>query len=395
MTTIGTFSATPILLNADSNKIYVGQNGTGGGYFNGTIDEIMIFNRELSDYEIDKLYSVGSDWAGGWGAPDYDADFTNLGGVNHSYRFFVANQFGNFNESTNRTINATLVVSDTTAPIVNLINPINVSNYSAVPINFNISTSENASAIFTLTNGLTNYTMTSINSTYHGATNGTIADGRYFVKFFANDSNSNYNNTVSSAFLIDSVVPLVFYGTSTETDASTVTRDNIFVNSSASDGTARVKNITIRLYNATALVNTSESDLSSFSMNFTGLSNGLYYFNSTSCDYSFNCNNTETRTTSVDTDTTIPIVNLINPQNGSNLNSLPVNFNITSNENASARFTLTNGLTNYTMTSINTTYHGAINNSIADGEYLIKFFVNDSSDNYNNTVSSAFLIDTI
>lgn len=70
-------------------------------------------------------------------------------------------------------------------------------------------------------------------------------------------------------------------------------RDNIIINVTAED--AILANITIKLYNSTTLLNSTTSATSPYFMNFTGLSDGLYFFNATTCDTINHCNNTETR----------------------------------------------------------------------------------------------------
>ncbi|MCU0642547.1 MAG: hypothetical protein MUF61_03160, partial [archaeon] len=67
----------------------------------------------------------------------------------------------------------------------------------------------------------------------------------------------------------------------------------IAVNVTANDSALATVNIS--LYNSTGLVNNTGAISSPLFVNFTGLRNGIYYFNATACDYSGNCNYTETR----------------------------------------------------------------------------------------------------
>ena len=371
-------SGTPVyygyITESSISSLQIGRGDNGN--FNGSIDEVMIFNRSLNLAEVAALYNATNN--------KYANNFTGLADGAHTFTSYTVDEAGNRNQTETRTVTV-----DATVPIVGLINPVNASNYSTVPINFNITTSENASAIFTLTDGLTNYTMTSINETYHGATNGTIADGRYLVKFFVNDTSGNYNNTLSSVFLIDRVVPLVFYGTNTETNGSIVARNNIFVNATASDGTAGVKNITLRLYNASALINTSESDLPSFSMNFTGLSDGLYYFNSTSCDYSNNCNNTATRSVSIDTTTPLAFYGTSTDSDGTAVTRDNIFVNVTGSDTNLANITirlynatalLYTNVSNLSSYSVNYT-------GLSTGAYYFNATVIDLVGNVNNTAT--------
>ena len=55
----GTYaSSTPLLYDSNHN-IFVGQFGGGGDYFNGSIDDVRIYNRALSADEISDLYAYG------------------------------------------------------------------------------------------------------------------------------------------------------------------------------------------------------------------------------------------------------------------------------------------------------------------------------------------------
>jgi hypothetical protein len=51
-TAIGTMSGTP-------NRITIGRRGDSNGYFNGKIDDVRLYDRVLSQSEIEKIYSAG------------------------------------------------------------------------------------------------------------------------------------------------------------------------------------------------------------------------------------------------------------------------------------------------------------------------------------------------
>lgn len=94
-------------------------------------------------------------------------------------------------------------------------------------------------------------------------------------------------------------------------------------------------------------------------------------------------------------DTTSPMVTVNTPLANQFINTSSVSFNITLNENGTARYTLNNGITNITMSSIDNQNFNATNTSIADGSYNVQFYTNDSAGNKNSTVTRAFTIDTI
>ena len=91
-----------------------------------------------------------------------------------------------------------------------------------------------------------------------------------------------------------------------------------------------MKNITIRLYNSTSLVNSTTSTTSPLFVNFTNLAIGQFFFNATAFDNAGNKNNTETRNVTVNYDATPPFVSIIYPQNTTyNVNVSTLNFTAT------------------------------------------------------------------
>jgi surface protein len=93
----------------------------------------------------------------------------------------------------------------------------------------------------------------------------------------------------------DIIPPNISFGTGTDAAKSTLTRNYILVNITATDN-VQLSNITIYLYNSSLdLVNQTTSNTSPYFVNFSGLSNQRYYFNATACDNNSNCNSTSTR----------------------------------------------------------------------------------------------------
>ena len=91
-------------------------------------------------------------------------------------------------------------------------------------------------------------------------------------------------------------------------------------------------------------------------------------------------------------DTTSPTVTIVSPTN-TTYSTRTVHFNITTNENSSAgRFTLNNGANNFSMTRFNDTYFNYTNGSVNDGQYVVRFFVNDTSNNLNSTTNITFSV---
>ena len=93
--------------------------------------------------------------------------------------------------------------------------------------------------------------------------------------------------------------------------------------------------IMIRLFNSSRIqINSSNSSTSPVFINFTGLSDGVYYFNATVNDTYGNSNNTATRTITLDT--TYPSLTINSPVLYANLSSRTITINLTANDSLSA-----------------------------------------------------------
>src|SRR3989344_846969 len=94
-------------------------------------------------------------------------------------------------------------------------------------------------------------------------------------------------------------------------------------------------------------------------------------------------------------DSTTPVVTINQPINKT-LNSLPVLFNVTINENSTtAQLSLNGGANNITMQNNANRDFNSTNTSLADGSYTVNYYVNDTTNNFNNTAKRSFTLDTI
>ena len=293
-------SATPV--SDASNILYIGSDIYSGRTINGTLDELRIYNRVLSQDEIVELYMLNLQKYNQtqWYLYVNQSKNVTAGLDNATYTYFASakDADGNENMTETRTIIIGGAAADTIYPTF--------SNYW----------DNNASLIISGT-GLFNVTVLN--------TNGTVL--------------LEINNTNMTA-----------------------------------------TNITANVYNA--------------SYEFTENGTYSYKWHSWGNGTSKNYNVSDTRSYSVNSDTTAPLITIISPLN-TTYSISSINFNISANENLSfCSVTLNNWVTNYTMT-INATGTGAnyTNTSIGDGSYTSKFWCNDSSGNINNTEQVTFAID--
>ena len=118
---------------------------------NGSIDEVLIFNRTLARAEISALYNAS--------ANKYYNNFTNLAQGNYNFAAYAVDTAANRKDTGQRT-----VTIDSTAPVSNLIAPANNSMVTTASQSFNAAFSDN-NALSNATFYLWNSTLTLINTT--------------------------------------------------------------------------------------------------------------------------------------------------------------------------------------------------------------------------------------
>ncbi len=89
-----------------------------------------------------------------------------------------------------------------------------------------------------------------------------------------------------------------------------------------------------------------------------------------------------------------PQVTISFPSSGEYYNTLPLNFNVSLNENGSVRYSLDSGAHNVSMNSIDGLTFNATNSSIAEGNYVFRVYANDTAGNVNYNSSVNFGVDT-
>ncbi len=111
--------------------------------------------------------------------------------------------------------------------------------------------------------------------------------------FFAAQSKTISLHQINISWLSDTEIPLISYGIGTEEDKASTGRSNIYVNVSFTE--SNFKNITFLLRDSTAIINETTFTEPTFTINWTALPLGTYYYNVSIYDSSNNFNSTETR----------------------------------------------------------------------------------------------------
>ena len=203
------------------------------------------------------------------------------------------------------TINAT--VADATAPTIAVITPSpgnnSFMNSTTAVVNASVVDAQSNISVCTLNFDGSNSTMTKNGaglSVTCNSTQSSLSQGPHNFTVFANDTINNMGQNGTWFFTVDTIFPQVQFVAPTETPGIVLNRTNVLVNVTATD--LNLTNITIYVYNSTSLINSTTTLASPNFVNFTNLTNGLYYFNATALDLAGNLNSTETRNVTINAD---------------------------------------------------------------------------------------------
>jgi hypothetical protein len=226
----------------------------------------------------------------------------------------------------------------------------------------------------------------------------TAVDGVYNITIDTFDNSSNGispANSTNISVVFDSTIPRVIY-TSPAIGANLTSR-NIRINVSTNDSYLNKTIISLAYRNLTVITSsTNNTNYNSNAMNIsivlTLTDDGNYTINTTAFD---NAGNANTSYRNITVDSLGPAITIITPANYTNLTS--VIFNITAidatlNVTDSCWMTLNDGALNFTMTK-NSNSFNYTNASIAEGNYLARYYCNDTFNNLNNSEVFNFTVD--
>jgi len=216
-----------------------------------------------------------------------------------------------------------------------------------------------------------------------------LSDGTFYLNATANDTAGNINSTATRIYLIDTTIPLISYVEGTEDDGVYKARNWINVNVTASD--ANEANITFSLYNSSSdSINDSAETAGTRQINFTGLSDGVYYYNVTIEDELSNRNSTATR--NITLDNANPSITIATPSNNTYTDDagLDVNYTVSDANLDSCWYSNDSMSTNTTLTSCTNITAVTWN----EGQHNVTVWTNDSAGNLNSS-SVTFAVDTI
>jgi len=367
--------------------------------YNGSLDEILIFNRSLSSAEIGALYNASVN--------QYQNNFTSLSEGAHTFRAYAVDGEGNRNQTELRTVNV-----DITVPSVFDLVPTAGTNFNVtdvIEIGANVTDNIAVGTVLanvTLPNGtVEQLTLSNTGDFYNNSFTIPTLIGQYNITFIANDTSGNVNSTQTSFFVgVDVTAPSVFNLIPTSGTSFNVS-DTIEIGADVTDNVAVgtvLANIT--LPNGTiqqlSLGNSiGDKYNNSFTIPFlTGQYNITFIAN----DTSGNINSTET-TFFVGFDVVAPSVFDLVPVANSNFNVsdvIEIGANVTDNVAVGtvlANVTLPNGtVEQLTLSNTGDFYNNSFTIPALLGQYNVTFIANDTSGNVNSTETTFFVgVDTI
>ncbi|MCK4650461.1 hypothetical protein KAT36_04495 [Candidatus Pacearchaeota archaeon] len=183
----------------------------------------------------------------------------------------------------------------------------------------------------------------------------------------------------------------------TESDNSNLSQSNIAINITATDNGV-IDTIIARLFNSTKdQINSSTSATSPLFINFTGLDDGVYYFNATVNDTYGNSNSTSTRTITLDSSN--PVITLIEPADSTSSTTSAYNFtfNVTDDQTISNCSLILNGSIINTLTSVNNSggTNGMYNSSLSVATHTWSINCTDFAGNVGNSSTRTLIVSAV
>ncbi|MBI2133753.1 hypothetical protein HYU11_03670 [Candidatus Woesearchaeota archaeon] len=383
----------------------IGGNRGYGEYFNGSIDEVRIWNRSMSWTEINASYksSIGKYN----GTTSYYANFTDLREGNYTYFIWANDTVGNQQSTPLRTTSV-----DLTIPAIGFVEPTHsdnttiglARNYTFINVTVNEAKVHSVVLNWNGTNQTLASNGTSAFGNFYSINMSDLAEGNYTYFIYSNDTAANENSTPIRTLIVDYTVPGLTFVPPSDSDNTTATkkRNYTFINVTISESNIHTVIVNWNGTNQTLASNGSSTAGPFYSINMSDLGGGNYTYFVWANDTAGNQNSTANRVLIVD------LIGIRITQNS------PVPDPYTDRVNLSVNFTITNSLgyaTNCTL-DINTSGEIMIANASAfniisgtrlnlttsnlntEGSYKYRINCSDRNDNNQTTDNRTFNLDT-
>lgn len=439
----GVYSANSPVLNSTCDwTIYkVGSNRAGGSYFNGHIDEVMIFdNKSLTPAEISAIYNnqsarfvdygyqnltafnitagnnkinvtissfenlLGSNvsvrfaqWSAGW--QNYTAWENVTAGKNQTFSIQLDTNYvmpeirlvkGDYNFYTPILDGSFTAYSERKLPNISYVTPTYLNGTETKLTEFYINVTANADILDTIS--IFFYNSTKEVERLHCSSSpcelfvSGLGTEDYFFNATVNDTGGINNSLTTREVRVDTKAPSVKLTLPINNTYSTTSWVNFECNSSDD---RELKNVSLYIWNTDNGMNqTNTTDITGTSNSSTfnqTLSDDSYYWNCIVSD-DFNYSNLNATNYTLTVDSKPPVFNVLSPTN-TTYKTIIVNFNISITEinPETCILSLDDFTTNTTMTAINSTYYGYRNVTMDYGVHTASYWCNDTAGNSNHT----------
>jgi len=363
-------------LPTNEDNVWIGRHydhSNSSNYFNGTMDDVRIYNESLSAEQIYQSYIEGLN---GLNTSTIVSHETILG--DNWTCEVTPNDLTGDGDSKNST-SLEIIPLDTTFPLITIVSPLN-QTYDVLTVDFNISLNENGDWCGYSLNGSANISMTKLNDTYFNFTKTELADGKSY--------NINMNASLGYVhFSIDTTSPMItIVSPLNQTYLSSTVDFNVSLNE---DGDWCG-------YSLNGTANVSMTKLNDTYFNFTKANLADESYNITfSCNDTSGNMNASSGYTYFSIDANSPVISVVSPTNGTTYSSSIVSFNVSLNEKGDWCGYSLNGTANVSMTKFNNTYFNFTKTGLGDGDHNITFSCNDTTGNMNASSGYVyFSIDT-
>jgi hypothetical protein len=229
----------------------------------------------------------------------------NLTGLAEGLYYFNAtacDQLGNCNQTETRNVSV-----DLKYPSVNFTPPTENSSlilnrsYIMINVSANDTFFRNITIYIYNITGLYSSSTSTVQVLFWNATS--IPDGIYYFNASASDNSGKVNWTATRNVTIDTAKPSIGFNSPTDVSGSIVGRNYTFMNVTAND--THLANITISLFNSSGAKVRNDTAAAtsvnfSFFRNYTGLAEGMYFFNASAYDTAGNYIYSETKNITLD-----------------------------------------------------------------------------------------------
>ncbi len=287
---------------------------------------------------------------------------------------------------------------DTTAPVVTLNSPANLSIFNVSSVNFNFTTVDNLSSTMNcsifLDGALNQTNAATANNTPTLFTISAIPDGFHYWSVQCISNASNVGTSVKRNFTVDTVPPTVTLNSPANLSIFNVSSVNF--NFTTVDNLSSTMNCSIFLDGALNQTNAATANNTPTLFTISAIPDGFHYWSVQCISNASNVGTSVKRNFTVDT--VPPTVTLNSPANLSIFNVSSVNFNFTTVDNLSS----TMNCSIYLDGALNQTNAATANNTptlftisgIPDGYHLWSVQCADNADNVGTSVASNVAVDT-